>query len=66
VSRELKLGSGALAPSASLLDHGVDSVTAVLLGVALEEWLGIELHPEVVYHHPVVAALAGHVAAQAA
>lgn len=37
--------------------HGIDSAAAVSLVADLEEWLGIELDPTIVYDYPTVAEL---------
>ncbi|MGE0484559.1 MAG: AMP-binding protein [Gammaproteobacteria bacterium] len=58
VAAELRLPAASMAPTHSLLDFGVDSVTAVLLAVALEERFGCAVDPELVYEHPVIRALA--------
>ena len=41
---------------------GLDSATSTWFVVALEEWLGRELDPELVFEHASVAALARHLA----
>jgi acyl carrier protein len=41
---------------------GLDSATATWFIVALEEWLGVELDPELIFEHDTIAALARHVA----
>lgn len=43
---------------------GLDSASAVHLIVALEEWLDIEIAPEILSDYPTIAALARYVAAQ--
>ena len=37
---------------------GLDSATSAYFVVELEEWLGSELDPEVVFDHPTIADLA--------
>jgi acyl carrier protein len=64
VAKEMKLPEGAIDPARSLLDYGLDSVTTVLLVASLEEWLRVELPPEIVYQIPVLRVLADHVASQ--
>lgn len=44
---------------------GLDSASSAYFIVELEEWLGIELEPEIVSQHPTIGALAAHVAALA-
>lgn len=41
---------------------GLDSATSAYFVVELEEWLGIELDPEIVIAHPTIAELAHHLA----
>jgi acyl carrier protein len=42
---------------------GLDSVTAVGMTGALEDWLGKRVDPMVVYQHPTIAKLAAALAA---
>jgi acyl carrier protein len=51
-------------PDASFAELGLDSVHAAHFIVELEEWLGVELDPELVYEHPTVAGLARHIFAR--
>jgi acyl carrier protein len=51
-------------PDASFAELGLDSVHAAHFIVELEEWLGVELDPELIYEHPTVADLARHVFAR--
>ncbi len=41
---------------------GLDSATSVWFIVALEEWLGVELTPDIVFEYPTIADLAQHLA----
>ncbi len=41
---------------------GLDSATSVWFIVALEEWLGVELTPDIVFEYPTIADLARHLA----
>lgn len=43
---------------------GVDSATSAYFIVELEEWLGIELDPELVFEYPTIADLARHIVAR--
>ena len=45
-------------PTRTFPDLGLDSAAAVHLVVGIEEWLGIELSPDVVNDHPTIDALA--------
>src|SRR5439155_5183396 len=40
---------------------GLDSTTAVAYIMSLEEWLGIELMPELLFRYPTIGSLAKHV-----
>jgi acyl carrier protein len=41
---------------------GLDSATSVWFIVALEEWLEVELTPDIVFEYPTIADLARHLA----
>jgi macrolactin polyketide synthase MlnE len=43
---------------------GVDSATSIFLVTALEEWLGLEIAPDILLKHQTVADLARHLAAR--
>jgi acyl carrier protein len=45
---------------------GLDSANSVYLIVELEDWLGIELTPDLVFEHPTIAELAWHLAGRIA
>jgi acyl-CoA synthetase (AMP-forming)/AMP-acid ligase II/alkylation response protein AidB-like acyl-CoA dehydrogenase/acyl carrier protein len=62
IGKELKLVEASIDPSRSVFDYGLDSVTAVMLAATLEEWLDIDLGPEIVYDIPVIRRFAAHVA----
>ena len=51
----------AVKPDATFAEMGLDSATSAYFIVELEEWLGIELEPELVFDYPTVADLARHV-----
>jgi acyl carrier protein len=42
---------------------GLDSASSVHMIVELEDWLGLELEPDLVVEHPTIEALARHLAA---
>ena len=42
-------------------EMGLDSATSAYFIVELEEWLGIELEPELVFDYPTIADLARHI-----
>lgn len=54
-----------IGPDVKFARLGLDSANAVHLVLSLEEWVGIELDPEIVAEHPTVAALARAVAIEA-
>jgi acyl carrier protein len=49
-------------PDASFAELGLDSATSAYFIVELEEWLGAELRPELVFEYPTIAALAQFIA----
>ena len=52
----------AVGPEARFTELGLDSATSAYFIVELEEWLGAELEPELVFEHPTIAKLAHHIA----
>ncbi len=62
IARALKLPESAIDPERSVFDYGVDSVTAVMLAVSLEDWLGTDCNPELVYDVPVIRRFAERLA----
>jgi acyl carrier protein len=52
----------AVGPDASFAELGLDSATSAYFIVELEEWLGAELRPELVFEYPTIAALAHFIA----
>lgn len=63
LGRNLASPPAGLTAEAGFAELGLDSVHAAHFIVELEEWLDIELEPELVYEHPTVADLARHIAA---
>ena len=49
-------------PNAKFARLGLDSATIINLIIAAEEWLGIEVDPDIVYQYPSVNALSAHLA----
>lgn len=45
---------------------GLDSANSVFLIVELEDWLGLELTPELLFEHPTIGELARHLAERTA
>jgi len=54
----------AIAADATFAEMGLDSATSAYFIVELEEWLGCELDPELVFEYPTIAELARHIAAR--
>ena len=42
-------------------EMGLDSATSAYFIVELEEWVGVELEPELVFDYPTIAELARHI-----
>lgn len=59
----LKLPARWVDPEVKFSRMGLDSAMAVYFVMALEEWLGTELPPEILYERTTVAELARHLAA---
>ena len=57
---------GEIAPSALFSEFGMDSVRAVMLINALEDWLGLELPPTLIWDYPSIGQMAGHLIGLAA
>ena len=49
-------------PEATFAEIGLDSASSTYFIVELEEWLGIELSPELTSEHPSIADLAHYLA----
>jgi len=49
-------------PEASFAQMGIDSAKSIHFVVELEEWLGLELNPEIVGDYPTFGELARHLA----
>lgn len=62
LSRTLDAPADSLDPQAEFARLGLDSAHSVYFIVELEEWLGVELSPELLFEQPSVAALARHLA----
>ena len=52
----------AIGPEASFAELGLDSASSAYFIVELEEWLGAELWPELVFEYPTISALAHFIA----
>jgi len=64
MAHELKIAASSIEPTRSFFDYGIDSVMTVMLAVSLEEWLGCELYPELVYDFPIICNFVERVAEQ--
>jgi len=62
LARTIDDPSIAIGAELSFAEMGLDSATSAYFVVELEEWLGGELDPEIVFEHPTVADLARHLA----
>jgi len=61
VKRTVGDPSIAVGPDITFPQMGLDSATSAYFVVELEEWLGVELDPEIVVEHPTIGQLARHV-----
>ena len=66
VARLLEIRVDRIDPTMELDRLGLDSSTAVALVISLEEWLGLELAPELLFEYPTLASLSEHLAARLA
>jgi acyl carrier protein len=62
LARTLDLPQETVDPDAKFARLGLDSANSVYLIVELEDWLGLELTPDLVFEHPTIAELARHLA----
>ncbi len=60
--KELKLPVTSIDTTKSFADYGLDSVTAVELADALQEWLGVTLSPTLAYDYPTIESMAQYLA----
>ena len=66
VARLLDTPAERIDPNVEVDRLGLDSATAVALIMSLEEWLGIELMPELLFDYPTIASLSKHLASRVA
>jgi acyl carrier protein len=64
LAKTLDMPAERISPDDKFARLGLDSASALQFVVELEEWLGIQLEPEVVDDHPTIAALARHLGAE--
>ena len=62
LTRTIDNPSIAIGPEARFTELGLDSATSAYFIVELEEWLGDELAPELIFEYPTIAELAHHIA----
>ena len=65
LSRTLQLSEQAVDPDAKFTRLGLDSANSVYLIVELEDWLGLELTPDLLFEYSTVSELAGYLAERA-
>jgi acyl carrier protein len=53
-------------PDIGFAEMGLDSATSAYFIVELEEWVGVELEPELVFDYPTITDLARHIVARRA
>lgn len=66
LSGELELPVAEIDPAKPFAYYGLDSIHAVRLSTALEQWLGCELAPTIAYEYPSIDILSQHLARIAA
>ena len=64
IERTLGDSSIPIGPDITFPRMGLDSANSAYFVVELEEWLGVELEPEIVAEHPTIADLGHHLAAR--
>ena len=65
LSRTLDLPDHTIDPEMTFARLGLDSANSVFLIVELEDWLGLELTPDLLFEHPTICELARHLATRA-
>ncbi len=65
LARTLDLPDHTIDPEMTFVRLGLDSANSVFLIVELEDWLGLELTPELLFDHPTISELARHLAMRA-
>lgn len=66
LARTLDLPKQTVDPDTKFTRLGLDSANSLYLIVELEELLGLELTPDLIFEHPTIADLARHLARRAA
>jgi acyl carrier protein len=65
LARTLDLPNHTIDPGMTFARLGLDSANSVFLIVELEDWLGLELTPDLLFEHPTILELARHLATRA-
>jgi acyl carrier protein len=65
LARTLDLPDHPIDPEMTFARLGLDSANSVFLIVELEDWLGLELTPDLLFEHPTIGELARHLATRA-
>jgi acyl carrier protein len=65
LARTLDLPEHTIDPEMTFARLGLDSANSVFLIVELEDWLGLELTPDLLFEHPTIGELARHLATRA-
>ena len=65
LARTLDLPDHTVDPGMTFARLGLDSANSVFLIVELEDWLGLELTPDLLFEHPTIGELARHLATRA-
>jgi acyl carrier protein len=65
LARTLDLPDHTVDPEMTFARLGLDSANSVFLIVELEDWLGLELTPDLLFEHPTISELARHLAMRA-
>ena len=66
LARTLDLPDHSIDPDMKFAGLGLDSANSVYLIVELEDWLGLELTPDLVFEHPTISDLARYLAGRIA
>ena len=66
LARTLGLADQEIDPDVKFARLGLDSANSVYLIVELEEWLGLEFTPDLLFEHPTISDLAQYLARRAA
>ena len=62
LARTLDLPDHTIDPEMTFARMGLDSANSVFFIVELEDWLGLELTPELLFEHPTIGELSRHLA----